>query len=73
MEIVYDLSTNAITTRGNLMLKFLIIKEDDTRTIQEFKTLKAFLSYTKKNYIKKIKTLDEDKRYSYHELTMEEK
>ena len=55
------------------MLKFLIIKEDDTRTIQEFKTLKAFLSYTKKNYIKKIKTLDEDKRYSYHELTMEEK
>jgi hypothetical protein len=40
------------------MLKFSIVKEDDTREIKEFATLKEFWNYTGKNYIKEIKTLE---------------
>jgi hypothetical protein len=55
------------------MLKFYIVKEDDTREIKEFATLKEFWKYTGKNYIKEIKTLDEDETYSFHNLTTGEK
>ena len=51
------------------MLKFYIVKEDGTREIKEFETLKEFWKYTNKNYIKEIKTLDEDDRYSFHNVT----
>ncbi len=40
------------------MLKFYIVKEDDTREIKEFATLKELWKYTGKNYIKEIKTLE---------------
>jgi hypothetical protein len=59
------------------MLKFYIVKEDgirgETREIKEFKTLKEFWKYTGKNYIKEIKTLDEDTTYSFHDVTTGEK
>jgi hypothetical protein len=55
------------------MLKFYIVKEDDTREIKEFETLKELWKYTGKNYIKEIKTLDEDERYSFHDLTTGQK
>jgi hypothetical protein len=55
------------------MLKFYIIKEDDTREIKEFETLKEFWKYTGKNYIKEIQTLDEETSYSFHNLTTGEK
>ena len=59
------------------MLKFYIVKEDgirgETREIKEFKTLKEFWKYTSKNYIKEMKTLDEDTTYSFHDVTTGEK
>lgn len=55
------------------MMKFYIVKEDDTLEIKEFETLKEFWKYTGKNYIKEIKTLDEDERYSFHNLITGEK
>lgn len=55
------------------MMKFYIVKEDDTLEIKEFETLKEFWKYTGKNYIKEIKTLDEDERYSFHNLVTGEK
>ena len=51
------------------MMKFYIVKEDNTREIKEFETLKEFWKYTGKNYIKEIKTLDEDDRYSFKDVT----
>lgn len=50
------------------MLKFYIIKEDDTREIREFETLKEFWNYTGKNYIKEVQTLDEGTTYSFSNL-----
>jgi hypothetical protein len=54
------------------MLKFYIVKEDgirgETREIKEFKTLKELWKYTSKNYIKEIKTLDEDDKYMFEDV-----
>ena len=49
------------------MLKFYVIKEDDTHEIVKFETLKEFWNYTGKNYIKHIQTLDEDTTYSFND------
>ena len=49
------------------MLKFYVIKEDDTHEIVKFETLKEFWNYTGKNYIKQIQTLDEDTTYSFND------
>jgi hypothetical protein len=54
------------------MLKFYIVKENgisgETREIKEFKTLKELWKYTSKNYIKEIKTLDEDDKYMFEDV-----
>jgi hypothetical protein len=59
------------------MLKFYIVRENgisgEICEIKEFKTLKELWKYTGKNYIKEIKTLDEDERYSFHNLVTGEK
>ena len=49
------------------MLKFYVVKEDDTHEIVKFETLKEFWNYTGKNYIKHIQTLDEDTTYSFND------
>jgi hypothetical protein len=58
------------------MLKFYIVKEDGTHSIEKFETLKEFWKYTGKNYIKEIQTLDEDTTYSFgrigHETVADE-
>ena len=62
------------------MLKFYIVKRDEREgdgysRIMEFEypeDLQHFLSYHQ-GYIEKIKTLDEDERYSFHNLVTGEK
>lgn len=53
------------------MLKFYVVKEDDTHAIVKFETLKEFWNYTGKNYIKEIQTLDEDTTYSFGRIGQE--
>jgi hypothetical protein len=54
------------------MLKFYIVKENGISgqicEIKEFKTLKELWKYTSKNYIKEIKTLDEDDKYMFEDV-----
>jgi hypothetical protein len=54
------------------MLKFYIVKENgisgEICEIKEFKTLKELWKYTSKNYIKEIKTLDEDDKYMFEDV-----
>jgi hypothetical protein len=53
-------------------MKFYIVKENgisgEIREIKEFNTLKELWKYTGKNYIKEIKTLDEDTTYSFEDV-----
>ena len=63
-----------------MMLKFYIVKRDEREgdgysQIVHFDTpeqLEKFLSYNR-GYIEKMQTLDEDERYSFHNLVTGEK
>jgi uncharacterized protein YnzC (UPF0291/DUF896 family) len=49
-------------------MKFYAILEDGSQHILRFETLKEFQKYTKKHYIKEIKTLDETDTYSFEDV-----
>jgi hypothetical protein len=50
------------------MMKFYAILEDGSQHILRFSNLKEFQKYTKKHYIKEIKTLDETDTYLFEDV-----
>jgi hypothetical protein len=49
-------------------MKFYAILEDGSQHILRFSNLKEFQKYTKKHYIKEIKTLDETDTYLFEDV-----